>query len=149
MKNIIITALLALCFIIPGHANADDRATAEGLVKKAVAFYKANGAEKLIEEANNAKGPFVQGTIYIYIMTGDGIMLAHPMNTALIGQNTMGVRDADGRSLNQLTFDAGNGKTAPWIEYRYKNPKTNEIEPKVAYVEKADDLFIVCGFYKK
>jgi hypothetical protein len=149
MKNSIVIALLALCFITPGHVRADDRATAEGLVKKAVAFYKANGAEKLIEEANNPKGQFVQGTIYVYIMTGDAIMLAFPMNTALIGQNTMGVLDADGRPLSRMAIDAGNGKTAPWIDYRYKNPKTNEIEPKAAYVEKIDDLFIVCGYYKK
>jgi cytochrome c len=155
MKHLLFVLLIALCLVAPSPSRGDQtatdgkRATAEGLVKKAVAYYRTNGAEKLIEEASNLKGQFVQGPIYVYVLAADGVMLAHPANANLLGQNTMKVRDADGRSITQLTFDAGDGKTSPWIEYQFKNPQSNEVEPKVAYVEKVDDMYLVCGFYKK
>ena len=149
MKSTIIMLMISVFCLSSTAARADDRDVAVALVKKAVAFYHANGAERLIEEVSNAKGQFVQGSVYVHVQANDGVILAHPMNSNLIGQNATAARDADGKSITQLTFDAGDGKTSPWIEYRFKNPKSNEVEAKVTYVEKVDEIYIMCGFYKR
>jgi cytochrome c len=57
--SIVAGALCAL--LIVGPALAGDKATkpeAEAMVKKAVAFLKANGAEKTYSEIDNKQGQF-------------------------------------------------------------------------------------------
>lgn len=36
-----------------------------------------------------------------------------------------------------------------WVDYKWVNPVTKEIQAKSAYFEKADDVIISSGFYKK
>jgi cytochrome c len=149
MKNIIILLFAAIFCLSVTTARADDREIAVGLVKKAAAYYKANGAEKLIEEANNPKGEFVKGAFYVFVMDKDAVMLAHPINPSLIGQPQMAVQDVDGKYMSKEMADVTKSKGSGWVDYRFKNPKTNEIAPKTSYVERADDLILGCGFYKK
>jgi signal transduction histidine kinase len=149
MKKLVLL-LLAVVFCLSSlSAWADDRDTAVALVKKAVAFYKANGAEKLIEEASNSKGPFVDGAFYVFVMDKDVVMIAHPMNTSLIGQPQIALRDVDGKYFAREMVEMAKTKGSGWTDYRFKNPKTDEIAPKSSYVELADELVIGCGVYRK
>jgi signal transduction histidine kinase len=149
MKNLIILLIAAIFCVSASNVRADDRDTAVALVKKAVAFYKANGPEKLIEEVSNPKGQFVNGAFYVFVMDKDSIMLAHPMNASLIGQPNMTIKDVDGKLFTKEMFDVARGKGSGWVDYRFKNPKTGEISPKSSYVEYFEDILFGCGVYRK
>ena len=149
MKNLIILLMCALFCCAATGARADDRDTAIVLVKKAAAFYKVNGAEKLIEEASNPNGQFVQGAFYVFVMDMNGLMLAHPVNASLIGGQTIALKDSDGKYFIKEMAVVAKEKGAGWVDYKFKNPKTNEVADKSTYVERMDDLVAGCGVYKK
>ena len=149
MKNLMILLIAAIFCLSSTVVRADDRDTAVALVKKAVAFYKANGAEKFIEEASNSKGQFVQGAFYVFVMDKDAVMMAHPMNASLIGTPNAQLQDANGKFFTKEMMAVTQAKGSGWVDYMFKNPKTNEIAAKSSYVERADDFIIGCGVYKK
>jgi signal transduction histidine kinase len=119
------------------------------MVKKAVEFYKANGIEKLIEEVNKPKGQFMNGSLYVYVKDMEATMLAYPVNPALIGTNIYNNKDADGKLFAKEMQDMAKTQFNGWVDYRYKNPKTNEVESKTTYYERVDEFLICCGIYKK
>jgi signal transduction histidine kinase len=149
MKKLVLLLLAVIFCLSSISAWADDRDTAVALVKKAIAFSRANGAEKLIEEVSNPKGQFVDGAFYVFVMDLDAVMLSHPFNPSLIGQPQIAVRDVDGKYMTKEMRDVAKANGSGWVDYRFKNPKTGEIAPKSTYVEKADDLIIGCGIYRK
>src|SRR4051794_15146155 len=100
MKRILsITAILCACFIV-GSALAADKATkpeAEAMVKKAVAFIKANGAEKAYSEFDNKQGSFIDRDLYITVYDLTGKCVAHGANPKLIGKDLSDSQDIDGK----------------------------------------------------
>ena len=138
-------------FLLTAFANngfADDKEKAVALVKKAVAYYKANGEDKALEEFSKAGGQFVEGDMYIFVYDLKGTMLAH-QNKSLIGQNLIDRPDSKGKMFRKDIIDIAKTKGSGWVDYVYTNPKTGEDEAKTTYFEKADDLVICCGIYKK
>ena len=143
--------MAVLTFLLAAFASvsfADDKENAVALVKKAVAYYKANGMDKALEEFIKPGGQFVEGDLYIFVYDLNGTMLAHP-NRALIGQNLIDRPDAKGKMFRKDIIGIAKTKGSGWVDYVYTNPKTLEDEAKTTYFEKADELVICCGIYKK
>jgi hypothetical protein len=138
--------VVVLSTAIMSFASEADKATE--LVKKAVAYYKTNGLEKSLDEISNPKGLFNQGELYVFVYDIKGTMLAHPNNT-LIGQNLIEVPDAAGKLFRKEIIELAASKGNGWVDYKYKNPKTKEVESKTTYLEKIEDIVICCGIYKK
>jgi cytochrome c len=145
-----ILALYALCAI--GPVFAADRGTAaeaEAMVKKAIAFLKANGKEKTFAEIGNRKGQFVDRDLYITVYDLKGTCLAHGMNSAMIGKNLIDLKDPDGVPFVKERMELAKTKGKFWQDYKFTNPMTKKVEPKSMYCEKVDDIIIACGIYKK
>jgi len=71
MKKIFKGIVIGLCALaFNGAAVAADKGTADeavAMVKKGVAFVKANGKEKAFTEFSNQKGQFVDRDLYIMV----------------------------------------------------------------------------------
>ena len=39
-------------------------------------------------------------------------------------------------------------KGSGWVDYKYQNPKTKQMDIKTTYVEKVEDIIICCGIFK-
>ena len=124
-------------------------AEAEALVKKAVAFIKANGQDKAFAEFGNPKGPFVDRDLYITVYDMNGKCLAHGANPKMVGKDLIGLKDPDGKAFVKERVEMAKSKDKFWQDYKFTNPLTKKIEPKAMYVEKAGDLLVACGIYKK
>ncbi len=147
LAAILVGAFVVALAVVSYAATAADQAKA--LVEDAIAFYKANGKEKVVAEANNPKGRFIKGDLYIAIHALDGTMLAHPFNPKVIGMNLLDVPDPDGKFFRRDVMETAKTKPAGgWVDYKYKNPKTNKTEQKTSFVKKSGDLVFVCGIYK-
>ncbi len=146
--SVIMIALTLLASAFASVGFADDKEKAVALVKKAVAFYKANGEDKAFEEFMKPGGQFMDGDLYIFVYDLKGTMLAHP-NRALIGQNLIDKPDSKGKLFRKDIIDMAKTKGSGWVDYVYTNPKTLEDEAKTTYFEKVNDLVICCGVYKK
>eukprot|EP01030_Chromulinospumella_sphaerica_P022267 gene22267-22239_t len=144
---------LMLVFAIHGPAIAADGGTPEeavAMVKKAVAFIKANGKEKALAAFNDHKGPFVDRNLYIFAYDFKGTNLAIGNGNAekMNGKNLSEMKDVDGVYLIKKFIEIANSKGSGWVDYRWPNPSNNVIEPKTSYVERVGDMVIGCGTYK-
>lgn len=144
MKKILtLVSIISLILCATAFAESDsDKAVS--VVKKAIGQYKASGLEKTLEQLSQP----TTDPLYVFVYDLQATMLAHP-NNSLIGQNLKDVPDADGKFFRRDIIANATGKGSGWTDYRYKNPKTKEVEHKTTYCEKADDLIFCCGIYKK
>lgn len=149
MKNAIISVLFGASFLsaMPALA-ADPAATAVAMVEKGVAYMKKNGKDALIKEVNSKNPDFIDGAIYLTVRSLDGTQLAHPTNPKLIGKNLVVLPDADGKLFRKEIIDQAKTKGKGWVDYRYNNPTTGEIEKKSTYFFKYEDVILDAGIYK-
>lgn len=132
-------------------AAAADVGTAEeasAMVRKAVAFLKANGKEKTLAEVSNAKGQFVDRDLYISVYDMNGTVLAHGTNPRLIGKDVTALKDADGKEFIKEILSKAKAGGKGNADYKWPNPVSKEIQAKTVYFEKADDLVFSSGYYK-
>lgn len=141
-------AILALSLHTTASAEAKrTKEEAIAMVKRGAAYIKEVGQEKAIAEFNNPKGKFVDGSLYIFAYTLDGVNLASP-NPKIIGKNMLNVKDQNGKEtvkayIAAAKTPAGNG----WVDFIWPHPITKELQPKSAYVERVGDILIACGIY--
>ncbi len=147
-----LVALAALALLLPCGARAEEVATtkdAELMVHHAVAFLEKEGKEKAFAEFSDPKGRFTYRDLYIMVYDLNGKCLAHGAKKERIGKNLLDEKDVDGkqfvRERVRIAKEAGKG----WQEYKFQNPMTKQIEQKIAYLERVDDVIVLCGAYKK
>jgi cytochrome c len=145
-------ALLACAAIIAGSALAAERATkdeAQAMVKKAIAFIKAQGPAKAYAEIINKSGQFTDRDLYIVVYGLDGTVLAHGANEKLVGQNLIGQTDVvGGKSFVKERVELAKKGQPFWQEYKFLDPLTKQIADKEMYCEKLDETAVCGGVYK-
>lgn len=152
MKRVFSAALVAI-FVIAAFsalyaAEKGTKAEAEAMVKKAVAFMKANGKDKALAAFSNPKGQFVDRDLYIFAYDMTGKCVAHGANQKMIGIDLSGMKDPDGKEYVKERIEIAKTKGKGWQDYKFPNPVSKKIEMKSAYLEKVDDLILGCGAYK-
>ena len=153
MKKFLFCAALAVSTAcVPLGASAAERGTAEeasSLVKKGIAYLKANGPEKSYAAFSDPQGQFVDRDLYLFVFDMSGKTLAHGANKKLIDKNLIDLKDADGKAFIKEFIDVANKKGQGWVDYKWPHPQTKAIENKSSYVEKLDDgTLIGVGIYK-
>jgi len=151
MKRSLVLLGLVCALTAPIVTQAQTHATAAeatAMVKKGVAFIKANGAAKGLAEISNKSGQFTDRDLYLVVYGLDGMVRAHGANEKMIGKNLIGLKDIDGKAFVQERVDLARSKGSFWQDYKFTNPVTKKIEPKSMYCEKLDDAVVCGGIYK-
>ena len=120
----------------------------EALVKKAIAFYKANGRAQMIQEVNGPGGCLHEGGLYVFVYDMFGTVVAHGQKPELIGRNFYNIPDPAGNYFARERIRIVHQKGKGWQDYVYLNPENKKWEYKTAYVEGVEDLIFGCGTYK-
>ena len=150
MLGIVLAGFLVLSMVtLTRAAEVGTAAEAEAMVKKAVAYIKANGKEKAFAEFGNPKGPFVDRDLYISVYDLNGKCLAHGANPKMVGKDLIGLKDPDGKAFVKERMEVAQTKDKFWLDYKFTNPLTKKIEPKSMYSERMGDIIVSCGIYKK
>jgi hypothetical protein len=154
MSNLITrTAIVALASLAFGplafskEGNATS-AEATAMVKKGVAFIKANGKEKGFAEITSKGGQFTDRDLYLVVYGLDGVVHAHGANEKMIGKNLIDLKDVDGKAFVKERVELAQSKGTFWQDYKFTNPVTKKIEPKSMYCEKLNDAVVCGGIYK-
>ena len=121
---------------------------ATAMVKKGMAFIKANGAEKGYAAITDKKGPFQDRDLYLVVYGLDGKCLAHGANEKQVGKDLIDMKDIDGKPFVKERVDLARAKGTFWQDYKFTNPTTRKIEPKQMYCEKLDETVVCGGVYK-
>ena len=127
-------------------ADAADAARAQALLERAVAHYKE--VEESALAAFGRKGKFVEGELYVYVISTKGVMLASGgPSSALIGRDVTDLQDAAGKPFFREMLDKAKASGSGAVEYYWLNPIDNKMQRKLAYFQKVDDRIIAVGYY--
>ncbi|WP_082070703.1 methyl-accepting chemotaxis protein [Gynuella sunshinyii] len=122
---------------------------AKAMVQKAYQYIKTHGREKAFAEFNNPEGEFIQGELFILAQEFDGLMLAYGGEAPLVGKNLKNACDADGKLLAPPLIEIARTKGEGWHQYRYMNPHTDRVEPKLTYIKALENnAYIACGIFQ-
>lgn len=146
---VLVLSILGLNIAALAAAEQGSADEASAMVRKAIVYLKANGKEKTLAEASNPKGQFIDRDLYLSIYDLNGKVVAHGTNSKLIGKDVSDLRDADSKYFIKEILDKAKSGGKGWVDYKWVNPISKEIQAKSVYLEKADDVIIASGFYKK
>lgn len=118
------------------------------LLDAAVAFLKRNGPAVAFEAFNDAKGSFVDGPYYVFVVGPDGYMHADGgTQVALAGRYVLDLRDAAGKPLIRDLLALAAAKPDGSMEYRWVNPDNHRVESKVTLYKKVEPYVVSVGYY--
>jgi cytochrome c len=147
----ILTAVALGLAVASGAAWAEPSdKDAIALVDKGAAFLKAKGKDEMIKRIVAKDPDFVQPALYLFMCDlKTGVLLAHPMNPALVGKDLTDVPDINGKKFRRDIIDLAAKDGKGWVDYAYKNPNNGKVEPKTTYVMRVGDVVLEAGIYKK
>jgi cytochrome c len=160
MKNffkMLAMALMALLALgLSGAAMADEhRGTADeamAMVKKAGAYLKEHGKEKAIAAFNKSPGEFIRGDLYVFMfgMSGDksGVALAHGQNPKMVDKNLTELNAGGVYPIKEFLKLAGSPAGKGWVDYKWPNSISKNLEDKHTYIERFGDVLIGVGVYR-
>ncbi len=141
----LVTCLLATS----AWAQNASREDATAMVKKGVAYIKANGVEKAYAEITAKSPQFVKNDLYLVVYGMDGKCLSHGANEKQVGKDLIDLKDVDGKPFVRERVELGKSKpTGFWQDYKFTNPTTKKIEPKQMYCERLGETLVCGGIYK-
>ena len=117
--------------------------------KEAVAMIKQVGLEAGLAKIQDSKGPFVWKDSYVYVQSMEGRILAHPFVPALIGKDSLGMKDSNGKMfVNEEIEVAKSGEG--WIQYMWPKPGEKTSSSKICYVLRVpgEDAMVCAGIYE-
>jgi cytochrome c len=123
------------------------KAEAEAMVKKGVAYIKLHGPDKSYEEISRKGSQFSDRDLYLVVYGLDGFVHAHGANPKMIGKNLIDIKDVDGKAFVKERVELAKSKGSFWQEYKFVNPETKQIEPKIMYCERLEQTAVCGGIY--
>lgn len=161
----ILIAILLLCFanatILPALGQNEQTGTTGALLKapaneselasfvqSAASHARDVGKNEAIKDFMDRNGSWVRGDVYIFAHDFNGTALCLPFMPKEVGTDRSNIQNDKGVRINRdMRAIALNG--SGYYEYDWNNPLTNQSEPKVSYVMKADDTwYLGAGIYK-
>ncbi|TVT89991.1 cache domain-containing protein [Pseudomonas sp. RGB] len=135
--------ILAVGYYLP-------RATPEqarGLRDKAVKALVKDEAGTL-KAINSLQGDFLQDDLYVFVVDlNTGRYVAHGTNLRLVDTDFAKIRDPDGKPVGEPILKLMAEQDQGEYKYRWKNPVTNKVENKHAYLRKTGHFMVAVGYY--
>jgi cytochrome c len=130
-------------------ALAGERGTPEEarrLLHKAVELVEEKGEKAALAEFNDRDGAFVDRDLYVFCIGPDYKITAH-LDTGMRGVDVHTLKDPDGKEIGREMIEIGK-RGGGSLEYRWVNPLTREVEPKISFLAPAGKQLCGVGAYK-
>ncbi|MBY0430684.1 MAG: cache domain-containing protein [Rhodospirillales bacterium] len=139
-------ALMLLALALPAQAKSETEAKA--MLDKAVAVMKSDGKERAFAQFHDQKGAFFDGELYVFVVNFEGKWEAYGPKPSAVGTSLINLKDVDGKEFVKEMIDIAKTKGEGSIEYQWKNPETQKIQPKITFFKRVDDVLVAVGVYK-
>ncbi|MBC3963892.1 cache domain-containing protein [Pseudomonas simiae] len=135
--------ILAVGYYLPRATPEQARALRD---KAATALLKdETGTLKAI---NSLQGGFLQDDLYVFVVDLDTQRyVAHGTNLRLVNTDFSKIKDPDGKPVGEPILKLMAEQHQGEYTYRWKNPVTDKVENKHAYVRKAGHFMVAVGYY--
>jgi len=141
---VLIAVVVLSVMLMAGFVQAQEKiatpAQAKELYNKIVAYTKQVGCEKAFAEFNDPKSPWNTTYSNVYANGGDwnGITLVQGRFPVMVGQNHLGLKDAEGKQFIKEAIDKCKQSGHAVHSYKWMITKTNKIEDRTMMVEVID-----------
>lgn len=117
-------------------------------VEEAYSHALVTSKDKALKDFMDLNGTWVRGDVYIFAQDFNGTSLCLPYMPKEVGTNRLNIQNDQGVYINRdMRAIAMNG--SGFYEYRWKNPISNQSEPKVSFVTRVDDTWwLGAGIYE-
>ena len=151
LLKILGVAVLAMTVLAGGvfaQAKKPTQDEVKAIAIKAADFIAAKGIDEAAK-AFTTEGEFKFGEIYVNVIDTQGNWVIYPPKPENKGKSVLNFIDEDGKELGKDILNTGL-KGEGWTEYRWKNPASNTIQPKITFVKKVPgkDFIAYVGIYK-
>jgi len=148
MKKVIsaVASVFILLVFSFGVCLAADGATKEECMakcKEVASIAKEKGLDAAVQAVMSPNGPYVWKDSYVFLVSTEGVVLAHPASPKMNGQNAMGWKDANGKLHVAEYVALGNEKGEGWVKYMWMVPETKQIKPKETYVYRVPGMNVI------
>lgn len=129
-------------------------AEAKELLKKAVAYTKAQGCEKALPELSSNKGIFGgYANAATSALDSTGVMLASADQPAMVGKNIKKLKDVEGkRFVEELLESCANRTGCEPVEFQWLSRSLRKVQTRSLLCESVNcskkDKMNVCVFYE-
>ena len=86
--------------------------------------------------------------LYITVFDMSGKTLSHGANPRMVGKDNINLQDGNGKFHVKERLEIARAKGRGQQEFAFLNPMTKQIEPKLMFFERMDDIVVACGSYK-
>lgn len=152
MKRYAIAGLTAMLLIpaLPAFAQNAARTAATELAEKAVATIQKVGVEQACKQFADPKAGYIQGDVYVVVQDMQCKMVCHPLLPKMNGKDMTELKDSNGKYFTQEMKKVAQSGKPGWVDYVWPNPTSKALEPKSAYIQRADEKYMVSvGIYDK
>lgn len=127
------------------QGSADE---ARHLVDLALDLRRSSGSrDSFIREVTAQHSGLFDRDMYVFVLDRNGQYLAFAGNQAKVGTRVQDVAGIDGNALIDSIIHQAEANPG-WVEYEIANPLTGQVQTKMSYVLKVDDVYVGCGVYK-
>ena len=148
-------ALLAIALglsVITMSARAAEFGTrdeAVAMVKRVQDMFKKDGPDTTFKAITAKLAEFHDRDLYPFVYDLNGVNVAHGADPTLVGKNLINVKDDNGKLLIQEIIAVAKGSGSGWVDFRWPNPITKQIQDKSSFVQLLGDKYVVgVGIYK-
>jgi cytochrome c len=141
--------LLAAASVAAGADTKRAKATtdeAKALLARAATALEKDGDAKALAQFNDPKGPFVDRDLYVFCFGTNSRVTAH-RDPAMLGNDISVLKDTDGKPFG-AEMVAVSAKGEGTVEYKWLNPVTQKVEPKISFLKKVGRQTCGVGAYK-
>ncbi|KAF0224920.1 MAG: methyl-accepting chemotaxis [Rhodospirillaceae bacterium] len=145
----LLSLLLVLLPVTAPAQSKVDPLMVRALTLKAAALLADEGVEAA-RPRFHAQGEFRFGEIYVNVIDLNGAWVIYPPTPRNEGKSVLNVTDSDGKLLVREIIKVAEDQGEGWVEYRWLNPASNRIEPKLTFVKRVagKDLIAYVGLYR-
>lgn len=143
-----VLAILLTFLVAVGVAFSADHGSkeqAQAMTEKAVKYYERNGRDLAFRAFNNGYDGFKDRDLYVFVYDQNGTCVSHGSNPAMIGKNLLLLKDVDGKELIRHIVSI---ETSGWVDYKWGNPVTRDIQRKSAYIIHSGKFWFGVGYYQ-
>jgi methyl-accepting chemotaxis protein len=128
--------------------RAELRERAIALVRRGIKHLAEHGPGRAFGDFNDPHGRFREGELYLVVLDMNCVVQANGGNSALVGRDDSQLADVDGKRFSAEFIQVALSRGRGWVDYKFMNPKTKQVEPKSSYVERAGGYVVACGIYR-
>ena len=126
-------------------SSAGTRAEAQAMCEKAAALVKAKGTSAFAT-FQDKNGGFIDRDLYVFVLDGKGVFVAHGTKPVLVGKGSLEMKDANGFAFVKAFVDV---KDKGWVSYRWPDPADGgKVKDKASYIVRVGDYAVGVGYYK-